>query len=195
MDGGRYESALVGVECVGYSSGCYWSHPQMVATMNEPDSQARIISASAFPVLRCTAQHSSGRKDGALYCCTRYSGHAGDHVDQLYGDFGFTWHAEPQPDPVPSLGARYDIIPPHALAAVAHAFTVGANKHDGRAYKPQPAHHFTAALMRHLEAWRMGETHAPDDGQHHLAAVIVRAMQLLELEREHPELMERPTGE
>jgi len=78
---------------------------------------------------------------------------------------------------------RYDLIPPEALEALAYVYTAGAEKYGPRDWERGVAYsHMYAALMRHLERWRMGEDYDPDDGQHHLASVVWRAMALLTYE-------------
>lgn len=37
--------------------------------------------------------------------------------------------------------------------------------------------------MRHVEAFRLGESHCPKDGQHHLASVAWAAFTLMEFEK------------
>jgi len=46
-------------------------------------------------------------------------------------------------------------------------------------------------MMRHIEAFRRGESVDPDDGQHPLASVAWCAFTLMEFERTHPELDDR----
>ncbi len=67
---------------------------------------------------------------------------------------------------------RYDLIPPHALEMLASVYTHGAAKYTdtnylksgGMAYR-----RILAALMRHVEAYRAGETDDPDSGLPHMA--------------------------
>ena len=72
---------------------------------------------------------------------------------------------------------RYDLIPEPALAAMAHAFTVGTKHGDGIKVESFATEY--AAIMRHLEAWRRGETIDPDDGLLHLGAVMARCAKLI----------------
>lgn len=83
---------------------------------------------------------------------------------------------------------RFDEIPPRALQEVARAATVGA----GRKSAELPVSEQFAALMRHAVAFYTGEDRAPGDKHQHLAAVSLRAMQLMETVRLHPELDDRP---
>ena len=67
---------------------------------------------------------------------------------------------------------RYDLIPPHALEMLAGVYTHGAAKYSdvnylkggGMSYR-----RILAALMRHVEAFRGGETDDPDSGLPHMA--------------------------
>lgn len=54
---------------------------------------------------------------------------------------------------------RYDLIPPEATKALATILTYGARKYaPGNWMHVQPfVPRYTAALLRHLEAWRGGE--------------------------------------
>jgi hypothetical protein len=74
---------------------------------------------------------------------------------------------------------RYDLIPPEMPRALATHYGVGARKYADRnwerGYKWGLSY---AALMRHLEAWRSGETHDPETGSNHLIAVIWHATAL-----------------
>ena len=72
---------------------------------------------------------------------------------------------------------RYDLIPEPALTAMAHAFTVGTKHGDGIKVESFAAEY--AAIMRHLEACRRGETVDPDDGHLHLGAVMARCAKLI----------------
>lgn len=78
---------------------------------------------------------------------------------------------------------RYDLIPVHPLRLIAEVFTMGAEKYAPRNWEKGMSYsRIVGALMRHLEAWRSGETHCPEDGQHHLASVAWCCMALMEYE-------------
>src|SRR5580693_8459110 len=67
---------------------------------------------------------------------------------------------------------RYDLVPSAAFEEVVRAWTIGSKKYGDRNWENGLSYGRTfAALMRHAWAWWRGESHAPDDGQHHLAAV------------------------
>lgn len=90
---------------------------------------------------------------------------------------------------------RYDLIPVRPLSEVASVYTMGAAKPEygdrnwekglkwGRVY---------AALQRHANAYWGGETHCQVDKQHHLSSVVWCALTLMEFEKTHPELDDRP---
>lgn len=75
---------------------------------------------------------------------------------------------------------RYDLIPPEFLYGLATHYGKGAQKYDDRnwerGYKWGLSY---AALMRHLEAWRMGETEDPETGSNHLIAAAWHCAALL----------------
>lgn len=88
---------------------------------------------------------------------------------------------------------RYDLIPAEPLAKVAHVYTMGAAKYDDRNWeKGLKWGRVFAAMMRHLWAWWKGESIDKEGGQHHLASVAWGALALMEYERTHPELDDRP---
>jgi hypothetical protein len=81
---------------------------------------------------------------------------------------------------------RYDLIPPYALEALAHVYTIGAAKYgDGNYLKGMSWNRVIGALMRHLEAWRKGERLDVGDGQLHLASVAWCAFTLMVYEDQH----------
>jgi len=79
---------------------------------------------------------------------------------------------------------RYDLVPPAVLEALAGVYTLGAGKYGDYNWLGGLAwSRVYAATMRHLQAWWSGETHAEDDGQHHLAAAMWGLATLMEYER------------
>jgi len=89
--------------------------------------------------------------------------------------------------------ARFDLIPPGPLKALAEHYGKGAAKYEDRnwerGYKWSLSY---AALHRHLNAWWSGEDLDPELGSSHLDAVIFHAMALREFTDTHPELDDRP---
>ena len=78
---------------------------------------------------------------------------------------------------------RYDLIPPRVLEEVAKAFTHGAKKYSDEGWKDVPEHRrrYYAAMMRHMEAWRLGED-IDESGCHHIACAIASLMIILDRE-------------
>lgn len=77
---------------------------------------------------------------------------------------------------------RYDLVPPSAIKAMADVLTFGARKYKPNNWKEcQEPERYLAALYRHLEAWRAGETHDQDSGFHHLAHAMTNLAFMLEL--------------
>jgi hypothetical protein len=88
---------------------------------------------------------------------------------------------------------RFDLIPAYQLQELARVYTIGAAKYADRNWEKGIAYgRVYAAMLRHAIAWWRGERDDPDDGQHHLAAVAWCALALIELERTHTELDDRP---
>lgn len=76
--------------------------------------------------------------------------------------------------------ARFDLLPPEALWAVAEHLGKGAEKYDARNWERGYAWGLSyAALQRHLNQFWAGEEIDADTGSHHLAAVATHALFLL----------------
>tara|TARA_Y100001963_G_scaffold66763_1_gene93048 strand:- start:2453 stop:2731 length:279 start_codon:yes stop_codon:yes gene_type:complete len=71
---------------------------------------------------------------------------------------------------------QYDLICPFFLEDVARVLTHGAIKYDRYNWKGVESHRYVAALMRHFEAFRKGESFDNDSGCHHLAHAAVNIM-------------------
>ena len=90
---------------------------------------------------------------------------------------------------------RYDLIAPEALKEFARVLTWGAYKYAPNNWKKveSPQERYYAALMRHLEAYRLGEleNHEEHKGKkftgHHLSSVLCCAYFLLQLDIENEE--------
>jgi hypothetical protein len=88
---------------------------------------------------------------------------------------------------------RYDLIPTYALKRLAEVYTIGAAKYGDQNWRKGFKYsRIIGAMMRHVEAFRCGAKTDPDDGQHPLASVMWCAAALMEFERTHPELDDRP---
>jgi hypothetical protein len=75
---------------------------------------------------------------------------------------------------------RFDLIPPHALQRVAELYTRGAAKYgENNWHKGIPSQQMLASAMRHMEAYRRGET-----DEDHLAAVVWNVLALMQYEEE-----------
>ena len=89
--------------------------------------------------------------------------------------------------------ARVDLIPPYPLWLLAEVYGRGSVKYADRNWE-RGAHFgkFYGAMLRHALQFWAGEDIDPKDGQHHLASVAWMAFALLEMQRTHPELDDRP---
>lgn len=77
---------------------------------------------------------------------------------------------------------RYDLIPPECLRDIAAVLTMGSEKYTDNGWMKvvlTEPHRYRAALMRHFEAYRAGESHDPESMLPHMAHVAVNAMILL----------------
>lgn len=78
---------------------------------------------------------------------------------------------------------RYDLIPVSSTKALAEVFTYGAKKYKPYNYlECKDKSQFTAALMRHIEAWRGGEETDSESGLLHLAHALTNISILIEFE-------------
>ena len=90
---------------------------------------------------------------------------------------------------------RYDLIPVGPLAELANVYTLGAVKYDDRNWeKGILFSRLYAAMMRHANKYWAGEKNDLEDGQHHLSSVAWCAFAMMELEKTHPEMDDRPKG-
>ena len=81
---------------------------------------------------------------------------------------------------------RYDLIPPEVLEELAKILTHGANKYGDNNWKllEDPMDRYYAALMRHLQEWRKGNSIDEDDsGELHLSHALANIAFLVYFEK------------
>ena len=81
---------------------------------------------------------------------------------------------------------RYDLIPPEILEELAKILTHGANKYGDNNWKllEDPMDRYYAALMRHLQEWRKGNSIDEDDsGELHLSHALANIAFLVYFEK------------
>ncbi|WP_063042238.1 MULTISPECIES: dATP/dGTP diphosphohydrolase domain-containing protein [Nocardia] len=89
--------------------------------------------------------------------------------------------------------ARFDLIPPQALFAVAEHYGKGALKYDDHQWlKGYEWSKSFSAMMRHAWAFWSGEDFDPETGTPHMAAVNFHANALLVFMDRFPEFDDRP---
>jgi hypothetical protein len=89
--------------------------------------------------------------------------------------------------------ARFDLIPPVSLWALAEQFGRGAAKYGDRNWELGYAWSLNyGALLRHLMAFWSGENIDAETGAHHLDAVMWHATVLRNFVETHPEMDDRP---
>jgi hypothetical protein len=81
---------------------------------------------------------------------------------------------------------RYDLVPPQAIKALAETLTIGAIKYAPNSWQivPDAERRYTAAMMRHFEAYRSGEEFDPETKLSHLAHCIANISFLLYFQSE-----------
>ncbi len=79
---------------------------------------------------------------------------------------------------------RYDLIPPSAMEGLAEVLTYGAKKYKPNGWKNNSISCYTAALYRHLEAWRKGEKKDEESGMAHLKHALTNVVFLLEIDND-----------
>lgn len=87
-----------------------------------------------------------------------------------------------------SQKAHYRALNPDLNHETAMTFTYGKTKHgvdNFRKMNHEAAGEIWDALMRHLEAYRMGESHAEDSKKHHLAHACANLHMLFRLTKNH----------
>ena len=78
----------------------------------------------------------------------------------------------------------WDLLPWNAVEAIVEVLTYGATKYRPNGWKAveNPVERYTAALFRHLVAWRKGEDIDPESNHSHLAHALTNLVFLYELE-------------
>jgi Domain of unknown function (DUF5664) len=75
--------------------------------------------------------------------------------------------------------ARFDLIPPAAMWALAEVYGAGCKKYSDRNWEKGYAWGLSiAALERHLNLWKQGESIDKETGCHHLMQVVWHAVAL-----------------
>jgi hypothetical protein len=91
-------------------------------------------------------------------------------------------------------GLKYDndkpmwnLLPMASVEEVVKVLTYGAKKYSADNWRKVDSERYFAAFMRHIAAWRKGETHDVESGLHHLAHAITNLLFAMEHEREDNE--------
>lgn len=68
----------------------------------------------------------------------------------------------------------YELLPAQTIQDLVRVLTFGAKKYSPDNWKkvPHATRRYYAALMRHVEAWRMGEEKDPESGLPHLSHAL-----------------------
>ena len=76
---------------------------------------------------------------------------------------------------------RYDLVPAVALEEIARVLTFGAEKYAPDSWQKidNLRARYTAATLRHLQAWRLGESKDRESGLHHLSHAVTNMIFLL----------------
>ena len=78
---------------------------------------------------------------------------------------------------------RYELIPPEAMKALAEVLTFGADKYSANNWRQcSDTTRYLGALMRHIEAFRMGEITDPESGLPHLSHAMTNLAFMIALE-------------
>lgn len=77
--------------------------------------------------------------------------------------------------------SRYSLVPPRALEGIANILTFGAEKYAANSWQDiEDTERYMDAMIRHIEAVRMGEVYDKESGLQHMAHVATNAMFLFE---------------
>lgn len=74
---------------------------------------------------------------------------------------------------------RYDLVPVEAHEALAEVFTYGATKYDDNNWQSVETERYIAAMFRHINAWRKGESFDFESGLHHLKHALTNVAIIL----------------
>lgn len=74
---------------------------------------------------------------------------------------------------------RYDLVPVGAHEGLAEVFTYGATKYGDNNWQQVEADRYTAALFRHVNAWRKGQRYDLESRLHHLKHAMANIAILL----------------
>ena len=114
-----------------------------------------------------------------------------EHLERHAKDLGcmgeqFVKHDANKPD--------YSLIPPEVLSAMAQQLTMGALKYKPNNWKQGTLDRYYSAMMRHLDAIRMGE-YMDEDNVPHSHAVLANAafIYYLDYQKNKTEQREKPT--
>lgn len=92
--------------------------------------------------------------------------------------------------------ARYDLLPPIALASLVDVYSFGAKKYAPNNWrKGMNWSRCFASMCRHLFAWWRGEDFDKESGLHHLAHVAWGCFTLIEYDSEKLGVDDRPYKE
>ena len=88
---------------------------------------------------------------------------------------------------------RFDLLPVEPLKKVVEIYTKGAIKYSDRNWEKGISYsRCFAALQRHSWEYWNGIDVDPEDGQHPLTSVVFYCLALMEFDKTHPELDDRP---
>jgi len=78
---------------------------------------------------------------------------------------------------------QFRLITPRSKKALAEVLTFGAEKYGANSWQgvPNGKERYYDALLRHLNAWELGEDIDSESGLHHLAHAMANIMFLYEL--------------
>lgn len=88
---------------------------------------------------------------------------------------------------------RFDLIPPKVIQELAEVYTMGAAKYEPRNWEKGIEYsRIYAAVQRHLNQYWAGQNLDEESGLPHLAHAMWGMAALLEFERTHTEMDDRP---
>ncbi len=77
---------------------------------------------------------------------------------------------------------RFDLLPWHAMRAVAYIQGKGAEKHGANTWQEVPLEQHLSACLSHIAHWGAGETIDGDTGESHLWNALTRLSYVVEQE-------------
>lgn len=116
--------------------------------------------------------------------CKKCGGSEEQHEHPAGTSYGCSFESRSEGDKYDVGKARFDLVHPIYVEGTAAVLTHGAKKYAPNNWQlvPDAKARYTAALLRHINAWQQGERLDPESGIHHLLHASCNLMFLVYFE-------------